>query len=255
MSWTYTKGKSLSSPVMLSVQGLHKQFGEFSAVDGISFEIAPGELIGLIGPNGAGKSTTVKMIAGLLHPSSGEISVDGHVVEPGSVKSKQVLGYVPDDPAIWPGLTGAEFLHLTGALYGLSPREREKSMSPLIQAFGLEEIAGLPFDGYSRGNRQKFSLVAGLMHKPKLLLVDEPIVGLDPASISIAKDMLSDFAKQGGAVLLVSHTLPVVEELADRILLMQGGRIRAQGDLHALRQQAGCGPKDGLDDVYAALTS
>lgn len=240
---------------MLEISHLSKHFGVLQAVADLSLTIKSGEIFALIGPNGAGKSTTVKIIAGLLRPTSGSITIDGHSVVSAPLRAKAVLGYAPDEPAVWSGITGEEFLHLTGALYGMQPAERQAAMQPLLEAFNITGLRNTYFEEYSRGNKQKFSLVAALLHKPKLLVVDEPIVGLDPASVEIAMRLLREYTQTGGAVLLVAHTLQVVEELADRIGVLKESTLVASGTLAELRSQAHCEATDPLSSVYTALTT
>ncbi|MEY4731316.1 MAG: hypothetical protein RL681_262 [Candidatus Parcubacteria bacterium] len=238
---------------MLLVQGITKRFGQKIAVKDVSFEVRPGEIFALIGPNGSGKTTMVKLIAGLLHPTSGDIQIFGRSVTKDPVATKSVVGYIPDEPAVWAAMTGEEFLHFTGALYGVPERERLMRIRKLLTTFRLAGLEQEYFEDYSRGNKQKFAILAALLHKPKLLLIDEPIVGLDPTSAEIAKREFSAFAKRGGAVLLVTHTLPVAEEIAARIGILKEGTLVAIGTMGELRRRARLGPKAPLDAVYRKL--
>jgi ABC-2 type transport system ATP-binding protein len=240
---------------MLTLNQLSKKFGAKNALHPLTLEVRPGEIFSLIGPNGSGKTTTVKLIAGMLRPTTGSASIDGYSITEQPIQAKQLLGYVPDEPAVWPGMTGEEFLHFVGSLYGMHRGERNKRMKSLLRQFNLAGISGDYFEDYSRGNKQKFSLVAGLMHSPKLLLVDEPIVGLDPLSIDVACDLLRSFAKSGGSVLLVAHTLPIVQELSDRIGLLRNGTLLAVGTMQELRHAAKVSATANLDEVYKALVT
>lgn len=239
---------------MLHIQGFSKVFDKKTAVDDVSFEIKEGEIFSLIGPNSSGKTTIVHSVVGLLYPDKGSITVLKKDVTQFPAETKAVIGYIPDEPSVWGGMTGEEFLHFTGALYGMTPAARAERIEELLPIFSLGAIKDEYFENYSRGNKQKFSIIAALLHEPKLLLVDEPIVGLDPESANIAKREFVKFASRGGAVLLVTHTLPVAEEIATRIGIMREGKLLSVGTFKELVTSAGL--KDGvsLDTVYLALT-
>lgn len=239
--------------IMLEIKNLTKIFGLKTAVDNVSFTVKPGEIFALIGPNGSGKTTIVKTATGLLKPTSGEITINGHNTVKEPVKAKGALGYIPDEPAVWPALTGLEFLHFSGALFGLSEPARQAALPELLGIFGFSGIEHEYFEDYSRGNKQKFAILAALLHKPRLLLIDEPIVGLDPQSAEIAQERFSRFARAGGAVLLVTHTLPVAEAIADRIGILKDGRLAAAGTLSELAKRAGLEAGSGLGEIYKAL--
>ena len=239
---------------MLKVDQLVKKFHHTIAVDHVSFSIAPGEIFSLIGPNSSGKTTIIKSIIGMLAIDQGSVTVGGMDVMTDPIKTKQQIGYIPDEPAVWSGMTGEEFLHVVGALYGMNPQTRAKRIAELLPIFTLKEIARDEFEHYSRGNKQKFSILAALLHHPKLLLVDEPIVGLDPDSATIAKQLFKEFAADGGAVLLVTHTLTVADEISSRIGVLAKGKLVALGDRAALRHEAKLKPTASLEEVYQALT-
>jgi ABC-2 type transport system ATP-binding protein len=238
---------------MLKIQNLTKKFGNKIALDNVSLEINPGEVFCLIGPNGAGKSTLVKIVAGLLQPGAGTVSVGGFDASLNPEKTKALLGYIPDEPTVWSAVTGGEFLQIVGALYGMDPKQREQSIPKLLSLFGLTGIEQDYFEDYSRGNKQKFSILAALLHKPKFLLVDEPIVGLDPTSAEIAKSQFAEFAKNGGGVLMVTHTLSVAQAIAGRIGFLENGRLKAVGTMAELRSRAGLPENAGLDEIYKKL--
>lgn len=238
---------------MLKVHNLIKHFGDNKAVKGVSFEIKEGEIFTLIGPNSSGKTTIVKNILGLLQPTSGTITIGGIDVSKKPFESKSLTGYIPDEPSVWSTMTGEEFLNFTQALYGVSESERKTNNKKLLSLFALEGLEKQSFDEYSRGNKQKFSIIAALSHNPKLLIVDEPIVGLDPTGAEIAKKLFMDFTKEGGSVLLVTHTLPVAEEISDRIGLLKDGHLIEVGTMEELRAKAGLGTHTHLDDVYKKL--
>ena len=238
---------------MLKIQNLTKKFGNKIALNKVNLEVRPGEVFCLIGPNGAGKSTLVKIAAGLLQPGLGKVLVGGFDVVQNPEKAKAQAGYIPDEPTVWSAVTGGEFLQIVGALYGVSPKERLQRIPKLLSLFGLSGIDQDYFEDYSRGNKQKFSILAALLHQPKLLLVDEPIVGLDPISSEIAKTQFQDFAKNGGAVLMVTHTLSVAQAIATRVGFLENGQLKAVGTLAELRITAGLPDGASLEEVYKKL--
>lgn len=235
---------------MLTVHNLKKYFGTKKAVDGVSFSIKSGEIFSLIGPNSAGKSTIVKTIIGLLEPTNGSVTIDGHDVVKKPEVTKALVGYIPDEPSVWSYMTGEEFLHLTQALFGIKESERKKEIPKLLETFSLTGIEKQSFDEYSRGNKQKFSILSALSHSPKLLVVDEPIVGLDPISADIAKKLFKEYAEQGGAVLLVTHTLSVAEEISTHIGFLKNGQLVATGTLEELRKTAEVEDGASLETIY-----
>ena len=220
----------------------------------MTIPVAEGEIAVLIGPNGSGKTTIMKLIAGLLHPTNGAITVGGFSTVTDPEKTKALIGYIPDEPAAWSAMTGKEFLHFVGTLYGISEHQRMARIPTLLRIFHLEEgIEKGYFEDYSRGNKQKFSILAALLHQPKLLLIDEPIVGLDPTSAETAREQFAAYATSGGAILLATHTLSVASALATKIFLLQEGQIAASGTLDDLRVKAHCASNASLDDVYRAF--
>lgn len=235
---------------MLTITSLTKYFGTNKAVDNVTFSIEKGEIFSLIGPNSSGKSTIIKSIVGLVEPTSGKVEVSGHSVAHAPELTKKDIGYIPDEPSVWPYMTGEEFLHFTHALYKM----KKVSLDSILATFNLNGIEKNYFDEYSRGNKQKLSILSALSHAPKLLLVDEPIVGLDPTGAEIAKKLFVDYAKNGGAVLLVTHTLPVAEEISHKIGILKNGELIAVGTMEALREKAGLAPSSSLEDVYLELT-
>ncbi len=238
---------------MLKIKNVYKKFNDKMAVKDISFSIKSGEILSLIGPNGSGKTTIIKMIAGLLQPTSGSLLVDGFNVVDEPEKAKMQIGYIPDEPSIWPFMTGEEFIYFTGALYNVPMEERQRYLPELLDKFKLSGIENEYFEDYSRGNKQKFSILSALAHRPKLLLIDEPIVGLDPLSAIKAKNEFIDFAKNGGSVLLVTHTLSVAQEISDRIGVLDKGVLVALDTFFGLCKLAGLAESSSLDDVYQKL--
>ncbi len=238
---------------MLKVHNLTKHFGEKKAVDGVSFEINKGEIFSLIGPNSSGKTTIVKSIVGLLQPTSGHITIDNHDISKSPEDAKREIGYIPDEPSVWPTMTGEEFLSFTQALFGVDEETRMKRLPELLSIFNLNGLEKQYFEEYSRGNKQKFSITSAISHTPKLLLIDEPIVGLDPTGAEIAKKMFTEYAKNGGSILLVTHTLPVAQEISDRIGFLKDGKLVTVGTLGELREKAGLGGEATLEDIYKKL--
>lgn len=238
---------------ILSVSGLTKKFNAMVAVNALDLRLKEGEVYALIGPNGSGKTTLVKTIAGLLRPNQGSVIVDGVDVVQEPARAKMMVGYIPDEPSAWTGMTGEEFLHFIGALWNVSESDRTKRVAELLAQFHLTGVEKGYFEDYSRGNKQKFTIMAGLLHHPKLLLVDEPIVGLDPQSAEVAKREFRAFADNGGAVLIVTHTLSVAQEIADVIGVLKNGKLVASGSFKDLKKLAKLDDKADLGDVYRVL--
>lgn len=240
---------------MITLEHITRRFGEKVAVDDVSLSVASGEIFSLIGANGSGKTTIIKMIAGILRPDQGKINVAGHDTVESPIEAKRNIGYIPDEPAAWPGMTGEEFLHFVGALYSVPEETRRKKITELLPLFQLDGSETDLFDGYSRGNKQKFSILAALLHEPKVLLIDEPIVGLDVASAATTKKVFQEFAKNGGSVFLVTHTLPVAEAISDRIGILKQGKLVSIGTLEETRHRAERGPNASLEELYSALNT
>jgi ABC-2 type transport system ATP-binding protein len=236
----------------LEIKGLTKRFDGTVAVQNISLHVHPGEIYGLIGPNGSGKTTTLKMIAGLYRPTKGMIRVGGFDVLAAPTMAKKQIGYVPDDPAAYDRLTGREFLQFVGELYDMDRPSRDERIESLLGRYHLQRLADGQFERYSRGTKQKISILAALLHEPALLLIDEPMVGLDPESANVTKRLLGDFAHKGGAVLISTHTLPMAEEVCHRFGVLVDGRIVADGRMAVLRQEAGLERGD-LESCYLRL--
>ena len=239
----------------LEISHLSKKFGNVEALRDINITVGPKEIHVLIGPNGSGKTTILKTVAGLLRPTSGTISVDRTDITEKPVETKAKIGYIPDEPSIWSGMTGSEFLNFSGALFGLDEKTRIERIKELLDLFHLSGIENSYFDDYSRGNKQKFSIMAALLHKPEILLVDEPIVGLDPESAAVAKEQFRKFAENGGSILLATHTLPVAEEIATKISVMKYGNLIATNALGELRTLAKLPNTATLEEIYKSLTS
>jgi len=238
---------------MLTVKELSKRFAEYQAVDSISLEVKKGEIFGFLGPNGAGKTTTIKMLAGLLKPDEGLITINGFDLAKMPEECKRLTGYIPDRPFLYEKLTGMEFLGFIAGLYGKENERVEQKAQKLLDLFDLAVWQDFLIESYSHGMRQKLIITAAFMLEPPLIIVDEPMVGLDPKSARIVKELFKEHADQGGAVFLSTHSMEVAEELCNRISIIVEGRLIASGSLVAIRQQA---ESDGssLEDIFLQLT-
>ncbi len=221
---------------LLSITNISKKFGNLTAVDGLSLEIPPGEVHAFLGPNGAGKTTTIRMISGLLRPDTGTILVDGHDVVTDGVAARRKLAYVPDEPYLFERLTGREFLDFTARIYGLERHLYDERLAECDGLFNLSGFWDRLAEGYSHGQRQRVVLAAAWMHRPKLLIVDEPLVGLDPKHIRVAIDLFRRLATEGGSVLMSTHTLATVEGSCDRVTVVDKGKIIAHGTVKEVAQ-------------------
>jgi len=249
----------LSNPLSLIETGrLVKQFGDKTAVNDVSFEVNGGEIFGFLGPNGAGKTTTIKMIVGLLQPTSGSVKVCGFDVQADPLRAKAASGYVPDEPNLYPKLTARELLRFVGDLYGLEAGQVERRSEELLRLFDLGEAGDDTIDSYSHGMKQKTALATALVHDPRVLVLDEPTVGLDPKSARLIKDILRQLADRGAAVFLSTHILEIAERMCDRIGIINQGRLVAVGTMGDLRGLGKDGSQDGpaesLEDIFLSLT-
>jgi ABC-2 type transport system ATP-binding protein len=237
----------------IELNNLSKSFGPKVAVDGISLQVEPGEIFGLLGPNGAGKTTTLKMLAGILRPGAGTRSICGFDMERDPVRAKQCLGFIPDDPFIYEKLSGREFLHLVARLYDCPRDGLEQRVEELIERFEAGEWIDRRAESYSHGMRQKTVLAATLLHQPKVYLIDEPLVGLDPASIILVKRIFQEEAQKGCALLVSTHTLSLAESVCRRIGIIARGKLAALGTLEELRQLSRHRHQD-LENLYLEFT-
>ena len=238
---------------MIRLRQLTKRYGRFTAVDGIDLEVQAGELFGFLGPNGAGKTTTFRMIAGILRPTSGTVEVRGIDINQRPLEAKARLGFIPDRPFVYDKLTGAEFLRFTAALYGQQGPTVERRIDELLELFDLVRWKNELTESYSHGMRQKLIISAALVHRPEVIVVDEPMVGLDPRSARLLKDLFRQFVNRGGSVLMSTHTLEVAETMCDRIAIVHGGRIAASGTMSDLQEQTSSEDL-GLEDLFLKLT-
>jgi len=239
-------------PVLVEAEQLTKYYGEKLAVDGVSFKVQAGEIFGFLGPNGAGKTTTIKMMVGLLLPTSGRIKVAGFNIQENPLQAKAASGYVPDTPYLYQKLSGRELLRFVGDLYGVEPAQISRRIEELLKLFDLESSGNDTIDSYSHGMRQKTALAAALMHDPKVLVLDEPTVGLDPKSARLIKDILRQMATRGAAVFLSTHILEIAERMCDRIGIIDRGRLVAVGTMDELRA-LGKG-ETSLEEIFLNLT-
>ena len=238
---------------MIRLEALTKRYGSFTAVDAIDLHVPKGELFGFLGPNGAGKTTTLRMIAGILRPSAGRVLIAGTDVAADPVAAKAKLGFIPDRPFIYEKLTGAEFLRFVAGLYDQAGPQVEHRARELLALFDLEEWRDELVESYSHGMRQKLIISSAFVHRPEVIVVDEPMVGLDPKAARILKDLFREYTRRGHTIMMSTHTLEVAESMCDRIGIIQGGKIRACGTMAELRQNAEDGAT-GLETIFLRLT-
>ncbi|HWI64200.1 MAG TPA: ABC transporter ATP-binding protein [Symbiobacteriaceae bacterium] len=244
---------SASGDAVISLDGLVRQFGDFTAVGGISLAVKPGEILAFLGSNGAGKTTTIRMITGLLRPTGGRVLVDGQDLWTGGPEVRRQIGYVPDVPMLYEGLTAREFLWLVAGLYGLTPSEGRTRAAELLALLKLERWGDHLIRHFSLGMKRKMAIAAALVHRPRVLLLDEVTNGLDPRAAREIKDLIAAAARDGAAVFLTTHLLDVAQELAHRVAVIDRGHLRAVGTLDDLRRLAGR-PGAGLEELFLALT-
>ena len=238
---------------MIRVRDLVKSYGAFKAVDGVSLDVEPGEIHGFLGPNGAGKTTTISVIAGLLKPTLGSVQIDGRDLASDPVGAKAALGFIPDRPFLYEKLTAREFLAFHGGLYGLEGPELSRRAADLLELFELTRWGDELIEAFSHGMKQRLVMCAAFLHRPKAVLVDEPMVGLDPRGARLIKDVFRAMSKKGVAILMSTHTLEVAQEMCDRISIILGGRIIARGTVAELRDIAGS-QDEQLTPVFLKLT-
>jgi len=240
--------------VMISFEGVTKRYGSKKAVSNLSFKVNCGEFFGYLGPNGAGKTTTIKSIIGLVRPDEGTIFVDGKDVSKEPLAVRSIIGFVPDSPFLYGKLTGREFLLFVGGLYRMKTDDIERRIQWLHDIFDMHSWIDLRCEEYSHGMKQKMVMSAAFLHKPKLIIVDEPTVGLDPPSKRLLKDILKLIQKEGVTIFMSSHDLAEVEELCERMAILYNGSIVAEGTIEDFRTKA---KMEGgrLEDLFLKLTS
>ena len=238
---------------MIELTNLTKRYGGFTAVNAINLEVPRGELFGFLGPNGAGKTTTLRMIAGILRPTAGSVRIAGVDLAADPIAAKSRLGFIPDRPFIYEKLTGAEFLRFVAGLYNQEGPQVEHRARELLALFDLEDWRDELVESYSHGMRQKLIISSAFVHRPEVIVVDEPMVGLDPKAARILKDLFREYTRRGQTIMMSTHTLEVAETMCDRIGIIQGGVIRACGTMAELRASAQTGTM-GLEEIFLRLT-
>ncbi len=239
---------------MIELHNVTKRYGSFCAVNNISLSVRPGEIFGFLGVNGAGKTTTLKMLAGILKPTAGRLLIGGFDVIAEPEKAKMITGYIPDRPHLYNKLTGREFLYFVSELYRLDIDDADERIDMLLNDYRLVEWQDELIESYSHGMRQRLATCAALLHRPKVLIVDEPMVGLDPHGAKLLKDSFRQYAKAGMSILLSTHSLNVAEEVSDRLAIIHRGTIISIGTLLDIRQQAGGSDQD-LEEMFLQITA
>lgn len=241
---------------LLSIKGLSKSYNrdKVKAVDDLNLEVKPGEIYGFLGPNGAGKTTTIKLIVGLLKPDAGRIVVNGHDVEKEPVAAKASIAFVPDTPELFDKLTGIDYLNFMGDIYGVSTQDRIARAKRLLAMFDLESAAGDLISSYSHGMRQKMALTGALLSMPKLMVLDEPMVGLDPKSAHLFKELMNEHCANGGTVFFSTHILDVAERLCHRVGIIKKGRLIAEGTMDELKANKKGSSGESLEEIFLELT-
>ena len=238
---------------MIELEHLVKKFGDLVAVNGLSLKIARGEFFAMLGPNAAGKTTAMKLLTGLMKPTSGTSRICGFDIQAQPLEARQRLAYVPDFPFLYDKLTAWEFFRFTGEMFRLDPARIEKNSRELVARFHLAEFVDRPIEGLSHGTRQRIAIVSALLHDPEVFVIDEPMVGLDPQHARIVKDVLKERSLAGMTVLVSTHQLAIAEEMADRIGIINGGKLIAVGTADELRKQSG--NAGALEEIFLALTA
>jgi ABC-2 type transport system ATP-binding protein len=236
---------------MIKLINLTKTYGKLTAVNGINLEVAQGEIFGFLGPNGAGKTTTIKMMAGLLQPTGGTALIGGHDVQKEPLLAKAITGFIPDRPYLYEKLTAVEFMQFVARLYDMNgPRAR---IHELLELFGLTEWSGELVENFSHGMKQRLVMASSLLHEPKVLVVDEPMVGLDPRGARLVKDLFKDLASRGATIFMSTHTLEIVEKMCGRVAIIHQGNIIAEGSVEELGHMARM-ENSHLEPIFLKLT-
>ncbi|MCP4399259.1 MAG: ABC transporter ATP-binding protein [bacterium] len=238
---------------MIEINKLTKRYGNITAVSDLNLTIPSGQFFGFLGPNGAGKTTTIKTIVGLLKPSVGTVKVEGFDVQKQPIQAKQAVGFIPDKPFIYEKLTGREVLQFSAGLYQVDQNEIEDRIDQLLDTFELSDWGDELVESFSHGMRQKLVMSAALIHQPKVIVVDEPMVGLDPKGARLVKKIFREICTQGTTIFMSTHTLEIAEQMCDNIAIIQKGRIIAEGTIDELRQLAKSS-LSSLEDIFLELT-
>ncbi len=238
---------------MIELRNIAKTYGSYTALHQLNLSVPAGEVFGFIGPNGAGKTTTIKIIGGILAPTEGTVRIAGIDMARDPVAAKQRIGFIPDRPYLYEKLTGMEFLQFTADVYGVSHAVFQEKAVTLLEMFALADWGEELIESYSHGMKQRLIMCAALLHDPEVLVVDEPMVGLDPVAIRMVKNLFRDLARKGVAVFMSTHTLAVAEDICDRIGIIHRGRLIAEGTLDDLRKDIKGGAPD-LESVFINLT-
>jgi len=241
------------SQLAVELKNVTKRYNEIVAVNNLNLNIKQGEIFGLLGPNGSGKSTTLKMLMGLVQQTEGDVNVLGINVQQNPVEVKRLVGYVPESPNIYEFLTGIEYLDFIGDIYGMPADEKKQRITEYLKALQLDGREGDMINSYSDGMKKKIALISALVHKPKLLILDEPLNALDPRAARIVKDILAGLKAQGVTTIMSTHVLEIAEALSDQIGIMYKGNLLALGNMEELRQKASL-PGSGLEDIFLKLT-
>jgi ABC-2 type transport system ATP-binding protein len=239
---------------MIRLENLTKKYGEFTAVSDLNLTVPKGEIFGFIGPNGAGKTTTIKMMGGIMEPTSGSIDICGVRIKDEPEKAKRRIGFIPDRPYLYEKLTGKEFLRFIGNLYGVDGKAFDQKAGEKLKMFSLYSWADELIESYSHGMKQRLIMAAALLHDPDVLIVDEPMVGLDPVAVRMVKDLFKQLAGRGMTIFMSTHTLKVAEDVCDRIGIINKGILIASGTPQELKGKTDLADAD-LEDVFIKLTS
>ena len=232
---------------MLDIQHLTKRYGEKKAVDDLSLHIAPGEIYGFIGHNGAGKTTTLKAVVGILPFEEGEITINGVSVKTDPLTCKRQLAYIPDNPDLYDYMTGSKYLNFIADIFGVGAEERQERIHKYADLFELTDDLAQPIAAYSHGMKQKLAIISAWLHQPKLIIMDEPFVGLDPKASHTLKGMMREVCDQGGAIFFSTHVLEVAERLCDKVAIIKGGRLIRAGTMEEVKGD------DSLEEVFLEL--
>ena len=239
--------KMMEEKTMLKIEHLTKAYGEKKAVDDLNLHIAPGEIYGFIGHNGAGKTTTLKSVAGILQFDAGEIYIDGISIKENPLECKRRFAYIPDNPDLYDYMTGIKYLNFIADIFGVGANERQARIRKYADAFELTADLAQPIAAYSHGMKQKLAIIAAWLHEPKLILMDEPFVGLDPKASHLLKKMMRQVCNEGGAIFFSTHVLEVAEKLCDKVAIIKNGKLIRSGTMEEVKGD------ESLEDVFLEL--